>query len=113
MVRDGEALTEYGISFQRIGAAISKDLSPRVFLIFFRGNWRRLSVLKRKWYLVGTFRVTSYLRYGGAWLLRILKVRSRILNCIRNLIGSQWSEDRTGVMWLNRGVFVISRAAVF
>jgi len=37
-----------------------------------------------------------FLRYDGAWSLRALYVRRRILNFILNLTGSQRREAKTG-----------------
>ena len=44
---------------------------------------------------------------------RALKVRRSHLKSMRSLMGSQWREWRTGVMWSLDRVFVSRRAAEF
>ena len=55
----------------------------------------------------------SSARYDGARLRRILKVRSRILKSMQDLIGSQCSCCRAGVMCSAEGVLVMIHTAAF
>ena len=51
--------------------------------------------------------------YEGAQPWNDLKTRRRALNLILYLMGSQWSDFRTGLMCARFFVLVINRAAAF
>ena len=85
-----------GREFQRLGADRMKALDPMVV---------RLADGVKSWMVEEDRRVregvwiwVSSARYDGSKLGRILKVRSRILKSMQDLIGSQWSCCRAGVM---------------
>ena len=64
-------------------------------------------------FLVGLYGTISSLRYGGARLLRALKVNNNALKVIRCSTGNQCSSIRTGQMCAARGCPATRHAAQF
>ena len=112
MLIDLAALIWGGRLFQSSGAATAKARSPLDLSV------RLLGTASRDWSadlraLGGLCLCISSAIYGGARSFRDLKVNKRILKSILCLMGSQWREIKTGVMWSNFLVPVRRRAAAF
>ena len=100
----------YGNWFHKEGPACANDRSPHDFLDFGTASSLESEDLKRRGGLYGINKLTLY---SGAdpWIQ--WKTNNNNLNTIRNSIGNQCSEDKTGVMWVERLIRVTIRAAEF
>ena len=96
-----------GISFQCFGAATKKALSPYLFRRTFGTSNKCLPADLR--FLEGLYGTISWLKYGGARLLRALKVNT--LKVIRCSTDNQCSSLRTGRMCAALGCPATRRAA--
>ena len=85
-----------GREFQRWGAERLKALDPIV--VRRAGGTVRLMEEADLRGRPGVLMWRRSVRYGGVRLWMALNVSTRVLNCIRYCIGSQWSCWRTGVM---------------
>ena len=102
-----------GSLFQRVGAIHAKARSP--YRVLVRGPCVNcIEDDERRGLAAEEDRseIRSW-RYWGARLCVVLYTRSRILNIIRELTGSQCNERRIGDMWSCFLVRVIILAAVF
>ena len=100
-----------GRLFQSAGAAAAKARSPLVLFLVGRGVRRNRSADLKA--LTGVYASSRSERYRGARPFKHLKANKSTLKYILNLIGSQCSEARTGVMCSRRLVLVRRRAAAF
>ena len=87
-----------GSSFQRRGAWAQKALSPNLFRLVCCICSRFLVFDLRVFVLASL--INSSLKYRGAHPCMHLEVKSRILNSILFLMGSQWRSFRIVVMWM-------------
>ena len=105
---EGEVLSSDGSEFHQVGPMEQNARSPyvtdRVIGTFSSmPAERRPSLAVRYW-------IRSW-RYWGAGPCSVLYTSSVTLYCIRDVIGSQWSSRRTGVIWSYLRVPVRRRAA--
>ena len=77
-----------GREFQRVGLAMAKALSPRVWYLVLVMAVRRFESVERR-RRVGVWRWRRSVRYEGARLFRALKVVMRILKLMRCFMGIQ------------------------
>ena len=100
-----------GREFQGLGADRLKAFDPMVVRL--ADGLKSCMVEEDQRVREGVWVWISSVRYDGARLCRILKERSRILKSMQDLVGSQWSCCRAGVMCSAKGVLVMMRAAAF
>ena len=111
MARLSAARTSSGRTFHKEGATVSNDCSP-IFLFDRRETRVSWSADDRSW-RDGTYTVVISSRYLGARWFRHLYTNTNMRNQILRWTGSQWSSRSIGVIWTDRGVLVITRAARF
>ena len=110
-VTESKQRTEGGNAFHSLGATAWNERSPLVLKCVW-GATKNLWPVNLRLHEDVRSCIRSEM-YGGAWPCRALKVRTKILKCILNFTGNQWSEAKTGVMCALLLVWVKSLAAEF
>ena len=104
---EGEVLSSDGSEFHQVGPMEQNARSPYVTDRVI-GTFSSMPAERRPG-LVLRYWIRSW-RYWGAGPCSVLYTSSVTLYCIRDVIGSQWSSRRTGVIWSYLRVPVRRRA---
>ena len=109
----GALLTSRGKLFHKFGAATIKDLSPNVLYVLKFTYLSKIPFeLERNLYLP-SFLIISSVMYPGGKPLIALYTKSKILNYMRNVTGSQCKLYNNGVILQYLDSLYINLAAAF